>query len=486
MASQPRTPNGEQVTEAVSASWNPINLRSGALETSVPARGDRLCFFFISLFIVAIYARPEDIFPSVGHLHLTLILGTCAAVTFLWSLSAGDIALAYPRELSIVLLLTFWFAAGVPFAYWRGGSFDVLTQTWARTLLIFFLLTQTLVTLSRIRTVLWAVILSELAVTAYSLAAPRSETWRSCVGPDCGLGNRMSGVNLGILYWNFLGLALAITVPYMAALFIAKRSALRSLLLAATIGSASWMVVLTASRSGTMDVAVSVVLTLVLVCLDTSRGRAIGAALIAALVIAIVLAPGIFWSRMATLSGQDYANLAERSAAQSTDQRQTLLVRSIDYTMEHPLFGLGLGNFEVASAYDFGGQDAWLASHNTFTEVSSEAGIPAVLLFLALFLVVLLNMNRVRQQTSGDPQKLELNLLSRASTASTLSLMFGLFFANITYEYFIYVCPVAVAVAVYRVARGAHRTASQPAPNPLCANLSGWGGDLPQVQKSVR
>jgi O-antigen ligase len=440
-----------------------VSLHPAAVETFVPPRGDRISFFFISLFIIAIYARPEDIFPAVGHLHLTLALGICATATFLWSVSAGDIALAYPRELCIVLLLTFWFAAGVPFAYWRGGSFDVLTQTWARTLLIFFLLTQTLVTISRIRTVLWAIIFSELAVTAYSLAAPRSETtrWGSCVGPDCGVGSRMSGVNLGILYWNFLGLALAITIPYMAALFIAKRSAMRSLLLAATIACASWMVVLTASRSGTLDVAVSVLLTLLFVCLDTSRGRAIGTALIAALVITIVLAPGIFWSRMATLSGQDYANVAERSAAQSTTERQSLLVRSIDYTLQHPIFGLGLGNFAVASAYDFGGEDAWLASHDTFTEISSEAGVPALLLFLALFLTVLLNMNRVKQATSGDSQKLELNLFARASTASTLSLMFGLFFANITYEYFLYVCPIAIAVAVHRIANRSEQKVSQ-------------------------
>ena len=112
--------------------------------------GAALSFFFICLFMVAIYARPEDVFPSIAEFHLTLLLGTCAAVSFLWSLFSGGISLTWPRELRLVLLLTVWFAAGVPFAYWRGGSFIVLTQIWLKTVLIFFLLTQTLITLRRV------------------------------------------------------------------------------------------------------------------------------------------------------------------------------------------------------------------------------------------------------------------------------------------------------------------------------------------------
>jgi hypothetical protein len=135
--------------------------------------GAALSFFFVWLFIVAIYARPEDIFPPIGALHLTFLLGGCAALTFVWSLYLGNVKLAWPRELQIVLGLTAWFIAGVPFAYWRGGSIQVLTQTWLKTVLIFFLMAQTLVTLRRIYAVLWAVILSELVVTTYSLLASK-------------------------------------------------------------------------------------------------------------------------------------------------------------------------------------------------------------------------------------------------------------------------------------------------------------------------
>jgi len=46
----------------------------------------RLGFFFLLLFTVAIYARTEDIFPSLGQLHLTLAFGLFAILAYLCAL----------------------------------------------------------------------------------------------------------------------------------------------------------------------------------------------------------------------------------------------------------------------------------------------------------------------------------------------------------------------------------------------------------------
>lgn len=437
------------------------------------SRSTRLCFLFTCLFVIAIYLRPEDIVPSVAKFHLTLVIGVCVATTFLWSVFNGEVSLSWPRELWVMLLITAWFIAGIPFAFWKGGSFDVLTHTWLKTLLLFWVLTQTLVSLSRIRRVLWCIILSELVVTAYSLAAPESETtWKGAVG------DRLSGINHGFLYWNLYGIALAITIPFMAALFISRRSALKSTILAVTVALASWMQVLTASRSGTLDVGLAVLLTWWFVCRDTTRGRAIAVGIGAAVVAAVLLAPKVFWSRMSTLSGDDYANNIALSAEASTAERRDVLTRSLNYTFEHPLFGLGLGNFEPASAADHGGADVWVAPHNTFTEISSEAGIPALLLFLGLFASVLVSMRRVGQKTVVESDGFESNLMARAALASTLSLVFGIMFANISYEYFLYACPVAIAVGIQRAAAGRSPSVNTAkitgSPRELRPEIEGW------------
>src|SRR5262249_53539486 len=152
--------------------------------------------------------------------------------------------------------LTAWYAIGVAFALWRSGSAQILVQVWLKTLLIFFLLTQTLITPDRIRLLLWAIILSELVVTGYSVLDSSKAVWA---------GGRLVGLNQGILGWNFLGIAAAITLPYIGALFVVRRSLLRSCMLAGTCFTMLWMLILTASRGGVLSVIFSVAVTLILV-----------------------------------------------------------------------------------------------------------------------------------------------------------------------------------------------------------------------------
>jgi O-antigen ligase len=409
----------------------------------------KLSFFFLVLFTLTVYARPEDIFPAVGQLHLTLTLGICAGVTFLGALFSGNIFLVRSRELYFLLVLTLLFTAGIPFAYWRGGSFQLLTQIWLKTLLIFFLLTQTLVSLRRIRAILWAIVLSELAVSAYSVLNPSRSSW---------VGDRMSGVNQGILGWNFLGIAAALTIPYIAALFIDRPSFVKSCLLAATTFAMLWMLVLTASRSGVLTVMFSILVTAVMVLRDTVRGKAIGVLLVVALVAAICVAPGVFWNRMQTIWSDSSPTTNDAASAEMSEQgRSEVLIHSIQYTLQHPIFGLGLGNFEVVNGEEVGQASAWVGTHNSYTELSSEAGIPALLVFVALLFVTMGSMRRIGQTDFEGPEGAELSRMSRATFASLLSFMAGGLFAHIAYEYYLYY-PIAIAAGVQYLASHARIT----------------------------
>ena len=421
-------------------------------EQTLAAKG---CFFFLCLFTVAIYARPEDIFPIVGYFHLTLLLGVCAAAAYLGASLTGNAPFLNSRELKLMLLLTVWFMVGVPFSYWRGGSVQVLTNTWLKTLLVFFLLTQTLVSLKRIRVILWAIVLSELAVTAYSVLDPSQSRW---------VGDRMVGISQGILGWNFLGIAVALTIPYIAALFVARPSLSRSSLLAAAAAAMLWMLVLTASRGGIMVVSFSILLTWLLILRRSARGKFIGIGLIFALVVAIAASPGVFWERIQTIwSNSSPTNTASASAEASEEERQAILKASIQYTIEHPIVGLGLGNFSVARGTESGLSSGWLGTHNTFTQLSSEAGLPALLVFLLLLGSSLGSMWRVTRNPRPTPEGAELDGFGRATLASLIAFAFGAFFAHIAYEYFLYY-PIAVGVAVGCLSREA-----QPAAAPIIA-----------------
>src|SRR6266702_1397784 len=433
------------MNDAESLSVNKANWQQNFVPPQFREQGAKLTFFFLWLLTVAVFARPQDIFPSLAPLHLTFVFGVCAALTYLGALLSGHTRLLWTRELKIILLLTGWYTAGVPFALWRGGSFQGLIDVWLKTVLIFFLLTQTLVTLERIRKLLWAIILSELVVTSLSIFLSSRAIW---------VGDRMSGFNLGILGWNFLGIAEAVTIPYMAAIFVVWRSALKTSLLAAALISMTWMLMLTASRSGFLDVVFSTALTSLLVLRGSSRGRIIGAAIALALFVAISLAPQVFWERVGTMwdGPGASANKVAASARQSEEERGTLLTRSLEYTLEHPMFGLGLGNFVVANGTDVGQPGALEGTHNTFTEISSEAGVPALFLFIGLLATALRNIKRIGKTLLNNPEGAELNLIARATLASLLSFAFGALFAHLAYEYYLFYL-VGIGVGIQQVAR---------------------------------
>ena len=437
-------------------------------KAAVPAdrnRSTRASFIFLWLFTVAIYARPEDIVPMLAPLHLTFVLGLCSGLAYLSAMLIGRVRFRWDREVRIVLLLTAWYAMGLPFALWRGGSFEVFTQVWLKTLVIFVLLTQTLVTEKRIHMLLWAIILSGLVVTSYSIIQSSRVVW---------VGERMSGVNQGILGWNFLGIEVALTIPYIAAMIISHRSVVSTVLLAAASLSMLWMLVLTASRSGLLNVLWSTFWTSLLVLRGRSRGRLVGIGIAVALFVVISLAPQVFWERLGTVWNISEAHLdaVQESAEESTQDHWAVLERSVAYTLEHPVFGLGLGNFQVASGLQLGQPSAWMGTHNTFTEVSSEAGLPALGLLLALLATAIIHMRRTVRVLGRNPGSSDLLLMARATLASLLSFAFGAFFAHLAYEYYLFY-PVAIAVGIHYMGR-ATRKSDRPGPSSPLPSVSAY------------
>jgi O-antigen ligase len=84
-----------------------------------------------------------------------------------------------------------------------------------------------------------------------------------------------------------------------------------------------------------------------------------------------------------------------------------LLKSSIQFTMQHPIFGVGPGEFsdyEAAFAKSESRRAAWQVTHNAYTQVSSEAGIPALLFYLAAIVMTFRTFGRVYRAARARPQ----------------------------------------------------------------------------------
>ena len=404
--------------------------------------GTKWAFVFLWLFTVAVFARPEDLLKASSHFEL--VFGSTAAMAYVFALVSRRTQLMWSRELTLIFLITVWFTIGVGFAFWKTGSFDVLTQVWLKVLLIFFLLTQTLTNVGRIRKILWAIIFSELVVTAISILASGDHSAH--------VGERLAGVNGNLLGWNYLGIAVAMMLPYIAAQYVARVSLVRSALLLATVGSSMWMLVLTASRGGFLGVILSTLLTWWFILSRCRRGKVVGVFVLVCLAVVIAKAPDVFWSRLQTVwswSGDD-SNETATSANESAQGRKILLVKSIGYTFQYPVFGVGLGNFKVAMGTENPKDLGWFTTHNTFTQVSSEGGIPALLIFVLFLAAAIRHMGQLGQRQERHFQYQEVRLLAWATFVSIISFAFEGLFASVAYDYFVYY-PAGIAVALWSI-----------------------------------
>jgi O-antigen ligase len=99
------------------------------------------------------------------------------------------------------------------------------------------------------------------------------------------------------------------------------------------------------------------------------------------------------------------------AAVGSSESRKELLKRSLTLTLQHPLVGVGPGMFPVAVADEHkvtadAGDDgvAWRETHNSYTQISSECGLPALALFLGVLVYALRANFRMVRKFRNHPE----------------------------------------------------------------------------------
>lgn len=450
--------------------------RDSALKQDKSQHRAKAAFFFLILFTLVIYGRPMDIFQELNSIPLAKITAILAALSYLLALMTGRVPLVWTREVTILLTLTGWFIVCAPFAYWRSQTLDTLVDPWFKTVLIFFLLTQTVVSLGRIRSVLWAIVLCGLVSASYSLVHQSDLVFQG--------GERLAG-DFGFYATFYSSIAAGVVIPFGVVLFTLTGSIIKRVLLAAIVGLLMLMVVLGAFRSDFLSIVLTIFLTWIYVLRKTRWGRLLGVIFVLAFVVVLANAPAVFWHRMATLwsSPDQLRHGASVSALESKALRELALRYSIMYTLHHPIFGLGIGNFGIAFGTDVRSWNAWIGTHNMYTQVSSEAGIPGLVLFVGLLLAVLRNMSKVSKVPSDDPHAKELRLFARATIASTLSFMFAGLFAHVAYDCFFYYV-VGISTTLQFISRGMIATSPTPSDNHK-ANLQFFGNHPGGANKYV-
>ena len=377
------------------------------------------------LFMVVYCARPEDWIPGLANLPLAKMAGILALIAFL--LSLGEIRQRFPTEVVFLLLLTLQLFITAPLSpVWKGGAFST-TLDFAKVVLIVLVTVMAVNTAKRLRRLLLIQAASVAAISAVAV-------WKGRM-----VGSRLGGVLSGnYSNPNDLALAIVISLPLCLALLYLSKNIIWKTAWALAMVIMSYAVVLTGSRGGFLSLAVATG-----VCLWEFAIRGRRPYLLVLTAVAVVI---LWFASSATLSerlmGTFNSTDDVESAYGSAQARTELLWRSVEVTFTHPLFGVGPGNFPVMSG-------SWHVTHNSYTQMSAEGGLPALILYV---MILWRGFKNVRATKRLARSKEEFALIAGALHASLAGFAVGSFFSSYAYQFFPYFL-VAYTTALLWIAK---------------------------------
>ena len=373
-----------------------------AVTTPVADDGLTLKVALLTGYTFLLLSRLIEFIDPRGILHLMLV--GAVASTILAIVSGGFFKAMGTKTGMWLTFATLWMFAGVPFSMWVGGSVNVLVNDWMKSYLLFFMVAGLITTLGDCRRLVFACAAASagIVITVHFASAASADGGRLTV--DSGtLGNS-----------NDLAALLLICLPFCAHVFTdKKRNALIRWIFVAISAAAFIVGMQTGSRAAL--ICVGVLALLVMWKAGGGAKFAVTLALVGCLVaVPFVLTDELKARYLTIFKGADFAQSLSAddaavvmSALDSTEARSELMKHAMDLTIHHPLFGVGIGQFQIADAARaaVSGEDAyWHQVHNGFMLIAVEDGIPALIAFLVAFGYSWIQVFRIYNTTRGTEE----------------------------------------------------------------------------------
>jgi len=378
-------------------------------------------FSFAALFVftIVLYARPAEFYPSAITNSLALIIGIVTLACFIpTQISLEGKLTARPSEVNLVLLFMLTALLSIPLAIDPAIAWTEFSGTFVRGILIFIVIINVVRTPRRLKVLLFlsvgtAIVLSAQAMNDYRLGLMTVEGYRAA-----GRGTGIFGNT------NDMALHLVTMLPISVAFFFGSRNPLTKIIHASCAAVMIFGIVLSYSRGAFLGVLV------VFVFFAVKIGRRskfeIAALLVAAAAALIVLAPSGYGDRLLSIfmPGLDPNG--------SADSRRGELFRSIYVSLRHPLLGIGMGNYQPNMSYK------GLVTHNSYTQVASEMGMIALVLYATFIVAPLRKLAVIARQTFIAREHSQFYYLALGLQASLLVFMISSFFLSVAYGWNVY------------------------------------------------
>jgi putative inorganic carbon (HCO3(-)) transporter len=411
----------------------------GASESALPFRA------LMGLTAIMVLA-PQTYLPALAPFRIALLTAMVAITAYVADRFVHrQPIVTLTREMRVGAWLVGWAILTIPFSYWPGGSAAQLLTLYAKSLVVFLLLSHIVNSSARLRVVAWG-----LSLMAVPLAVSAVHQYLS--------GDFLEGVGVTRIVGydapltdnpNDLALMLDLILPLSIALILTARRAAVRVLVSAIALLAVGAVILTFSRGGFLALAVVGVMYLWKLSGRRERGWAAAALLVA--LTALPFLPGSYRDRLDTIVNIQ----ADPTGSAQARWRDT--VTAVGYVARHPIIGAGIGENTLALNEERG--MFWLAVHNVYLEYAVELGLPGLILFLMVLVGCIKSATFVQREAAGRPTLRELFCLARGIQISLVTFSVAALFQPVAYHvYFYYFGGLAVAArAAYHREREAGR-----------------------------
>lgn len=316
--------------------------------------------------------------------------------------------------------------AGVPFSSWRGGSFQALVPYIRTVFPTLFVIAGLTYTWRECRSMMWAIAAGAVIIMA------AADIFRDNTGY---YGDRLA-IQFGtILNSNDYACHLIYLIPFVIWAGMTARFKVIRLGAWGAVAFGVLLVLRTGSRGALVALVAGGLYWLIR---GTMRQRV---ALLAAAPLAILgllaFVPKSSLVRIVSFSASDQA---PEEAIESAQMRRYLLQKSVEYTLDHPVFGVGMSqfsDFEGERNIYIGTHGAWREAHNSYTQLSSECGIPALLLYLAAIAATFRMVNRVYKRARGKPEYREIAITAFCVMMTMVMFCTAITFVNFAYFFYL-------------------------------------------------
>lgn len=413
---------------------------------------DRVAYRALLAFTLVLFVRPQDVIPVLDPLHLAEVFGTFGIVALaVGRLNRGLPVTTITLELGAVLAFAGVMLGTAPFSIWPGGSVGVVTDLFSKVIVVFVLIINTLTTRARFERFV------NVVVVSCSYVAVRAVL-------DYGMGlnlvedGRVQGA--GGLFGNPNDMALNLVAFLPLAIILALGRAKPALKAVLAIGTPAILaaIIFSKSRGGTLGLVGMVVVLL----FHIRRVRpGVAAAVVAVSLVTVPLLPASFTQRMSSIIHPEEDTTGSREA------RKRLLKEAWHAYLDHPVLGLGAGQFHNYNPSDR--EETWREAHNAWLQVASELGTGGLLVFAIMVgsgftagvqasralrrARVKRKRNRPKDETSRLTARREpLELYAAAVLASLTGWLIAAMFASVAYYWTLYLV-LGLAITLREIVR---------------------------------